>query len=67
MPDYDAKRMCLYCGNETTRHLGICKFCGVGVCEKCGNIQVSMGERFAAHDSCLKHQDGGFSMIKFVK
>ncbi len=59
--------MCLYCGAETTRHLGICKFCGVGVCEKCGNIQVSMGERFAAHDACLKQQDGGFSMIKFVK
>lgn len=67
MANEDVKRMCLYCGAETSHHLGICKFCGVGVCAKCGNTHYSMGVCFAAHDSCLKRNEGGFSMIKFVK
>ena len=67
MANADVKRMCLYCGAETTHHLGVCKFCGVGVCHKCGNLQVSKGEHFAAHDACLRQNDTGFSMIKFIK
>jgi hypothetical protein len=36
------------------------------VCEKCGNIQHSHGEREVVHDECLKKSSDSFSMIKFV-
>lgn len=67
MGDDDVKGVCLYCGAEGVKRLGYCKICGLRACEKCGNFQHSMGERFAAHDSCIKHDDTAFSMIRFVK
>jgi hypothetical protein len=39
----------------------------VRVCEKCGNWQHSMGQRFPAHDECIRRDESTFSMIKFVK
>ncbi len=59
--------VCLYCGAEGGHRLGLCKLCGLRVCDKCGNWQHSLGERFPAHDHCIKRNDSAFSMIKFVK
>ncbi len=59
-------KTCLYCGAEA-RPLGSCKFCGLSVCDACGNSHWSMGTRFVAHDRCIKNNEGGFSMIRFVK
>jgi hypothetical protein len=35
--------------------------------EKCGNTQFIAGERKITHDQCVRHDDAGFTMIKFVK
>jgi ribosomal protein L40E len=59
--------ICLFCGAENIRVLGSCRVCGLKVCDKCGNFQHSMGQRFAAHDSCIRRDDSTFSMIRFVK
>jgi hypothetical protein len=59
--------MCPYCGANDSRRLGDCPVCHHAVCDKCGNIQLSHGERRATHNACLKKADGGFKMIKFVK
>lgn len=67
MSDQDAKRICLSCGKEGGERLGRCPVCGLEVCTRCGNLQYAKGERFAMHDHCLRKDDGGFSMIRFVK
>jgi hypothetical protein len=68
VPDEDdGKVVCLFCGAENTRLLGNCKICGLRVCDRCGNFQHSMGQRFPAHDACIKRDDSTFSMIRFVK
>jgi predicted ATP-dependent serine protease len=67
VPDDDELRICTYCGAEHPRFIGHCKVCGVRVCDRCGNFQHSMGQRFAAHDGCIRRDDTQFSMIKFVK
>jgi hypothetical protein len=36
------------------------------VCERCGNIQVTGGERKPMHRECLRKSGGGFKMIKLV-
>ncbi|NTU72095.1 MAG: hypothetical protein HGB10_09795 [Coriobacteriia bacterium] len=59
-------RSCPYCGASETRRLGDCTVCHRVVCEKCGNVQMTRGERRVTHNSCLKKADGGFKMIKFV-
>jgi hypothetical protein len=43
--------------------------CGLTVCAQCGNTQRQSGEKTAVHDACLDTytDNGGFSMIKFVK
>jgi hypothetical protein len=46
--------------------LGHCSVCGFSVCTKCGNVQHARGEKRVTHDTCLKDDGGGFSMIKFV-
>jgi predicted amidophosphoribosyltransferase len=66
VPDEQRDPTCLYCGAKAPR-LGVCKFCGLAVCHACGNSHYSMGNRFVAHDRCIKKHDEGFSMIKFVK
>jgi len=60
-------RMCRHCGAMDSRKLGVCSVCGLAVCEKCGDIQHSMGEKRILHHTCLKEDDSGFSMIKFVR
>jgi hypothetical protein len=62
----DSDNMCMHCG-AVARPLGRCTVCGFSVCAKCGNVQHSHGERRPTHDSCLKDDDDGFSMIRFVK
>lgn len=66
MPDSNAN-VCTFCGAPNPRILGHCKICGVRVCDRCGNFQHSMGQRFPAHDECVRHDESTFSMIKFVK
>ncbi|HEX9094272.1 MAG TPA: hypothetical protein VF902_09850 [Coriobacteriia bacterium] len=61
------ERMCRHCGAVDTRRIGYCSVCGMAVCEKCGNLQHVRGEKRATHNACLKEDDSGFSMIKFVK
>ena len=57
---------CTYCGSVATRRLGECSVCHRPVCEHCGSIQVSAGNRTALHKECLKKADGHFKMIKFA-
>lgn len=59
--------MCRHCGAIKSRHLGYCSVCAMAVCEKCGNTQFIAGERKITHDQCVRHDDAGFTMIKFVK
>jgi hypothetical protein len=59
--------MCRHCGSFGARPLGRCSVCEGAVCDKCGNVQFSSGERRATHDKCVRHDDAGFTMIKFVK
>lgn len=61
------KQICPYCGAVSARHLGECSVCHQAVCEQCGNVQFTAGERRATHNACLKDGDGGFRMIKFVR
>ena len=61
------ERMCPYCGANNSRRLGECSVCHRFVCEKCGNVQISHGERHVTHQACLHKHEGGFKMIKFVK
>jgi len=63
----DLSRMCRHCGAIDRPKLGQCSVCDMAVCDKCGNVQHSHGERRVIHDACLKNADDGFSMIKFVK
>jgi hypothetical protein len=60
-------KTCPYCGSTASRRLGECTVCHRVVCEQCGSIQVSAGERTALHRECLKKADGHFKMIKFVR
>lgn len=59
--------MCRHCGATDAERIGHCSVCGLSVCEKCGNVQHARGEKRVTHNTCLKHDDDGFSMIKFVK
>jgi hypothetical protein len=63
----EAEKMCLHCGAVGSTLLGRCSVCGFSVCARCGNIQHSLGEKRPTHDSCLRDDDTGFSMIRFVK
>ena len=69
MPDsgIGLERMCRHCGAVDTLRLGHCSVCGMVVCDRCGNVQHVRGEKRVTHNSCLKEDDSGFSMIKFVK
>ncbi|MDZ4170106.1 MAG: hypothetical protein U1E26_10730 [Coriobacteriia bacterium] len=59
--------LCPHCGAIDSRRLGDCSVCHKLVCERCGNIQFIGGERRVTHHECLKKEDTGFTMIKFVK
>jgi len=59
-------KICPHCGCMSARRLGVCSVCGMEVCERCGSLQLSAGERKALHRECLKKADDHFSMIKFV-
>jgi hypothetical protein len=59
-------RACPHCGARETRRLGECSVCRRSVCEQCGNIQISHGERLITHTACLRKAEGGFKMIRFV-
>ena len=63
----ELKRMCRHCASLDAAKLGTCVVCGLSVCEKCGNVQHTRGERRVIHDSCLRDDEDGFQMIKFVK
>lgn len=69
MPDFHAgiEKMCRHCGAMDGARLGYCSVCGLTVCEKCGNVQHVRGEKRVTHNTCLKDDEGGFSMIKFVR
>jgi hypothetical protein len=58
---------CPHCGSRGARHLGDCHVCSRSVCDQCGSVQISSGERTVVHRECLKHADGPFKMIKFVR
>lgn len=58
---------CSYCGATQTRRLGVCPVCSMSVCELCGNMQFSEGVSKPTHRECLKKDDGGFKMIKFIR
>jgi hypothetical protein len=62
----DLSRLCNNCGALDAHALGRCVVCYMPVCEKCGNIQHSHGERRVIHDACLPKDEGAFSMIRFV-
>jgi len=47
--------------------MGYCCVCEMAVCEKCGNTQFVTGQRKITHDQCVRQDDAGFTMIKFVK
>ncbi len=59
--------ICPHCGALETRRLGECSVCRKLACERCGNVQIVGGERKVTHHECLKKDEGGFTMIKFVK
>jgi hypothetical protein len=59
-------QMCPHCGARNTRRMGDCSVCHRSVCEECGNVQISHGERHVMHKTCLRKNEGGFKMIKFV-
>lgn len=69
MPDegIDLKRLCRHCGAVDTKRLGLCSVCSMAVCESCGNTQHSHGETRVTHNRCLSEDEGGFTMIKFVR
>jgi len=63
----ELSRLCRHCGAVDAYKLGQCVVCEMSVCEKCGNTQHTHGERRIIHDDCLKNDDAGFTMIRFVK
>ena len=63
----DIKRMCRHCGAVDAVKLGQCSVCAMAVCDRCGNVQYSHGERRITHNRCLADDDAGFKMIKFVR
>jgi hypothetical protein len=63
----DLTRLCRHCGAVDSPRIGQCVVCGLAVCERCGNVQHTHGERKIIHDSCLHQDGGGFTMIKFVR
>jgi hypothetical protein len=60
-------RICTHCGSSHTRRLGDCSVCNRVVCEHCGNVQYSGGERKIVHHECLKEHGKGLKMIRFVQ
>lgn len=68
MADTGYARVCMHCGSVGAQRIGYCDECGTAVCEKCGNTQITVGNRKVLHDSCLKQcAENSFSMIRFVK
>lgn len=67
MSDPGMPRFCAHCGAIGAARLGPCDVCGMAVCERCGNVQHTGGERKIVHNSCLDKSGDSFSMIKFVK
>jgi hypothetical protein len=69
MPDSttELSRLCRHCGAVDARKLGPCTVCEMAVCERCGNVQHTRGERKIIHDNCLASDENAFTMIKFVK
>jgi hypothetical protein len=63
----DPSRLCTNCGALDAPRLGRCVICYMPVCEKCGNVQHTHGERRVIHDACLSQDESAFSMIKFVQ
>ncbi len=63
----ELSRLCRHCGALDSRRLGQCVVCDMAVCEKCGNVQHTHGERRVIHDACLSKDEGAFTMIKFVR
>lgn len=63
----ELSRLCRHCGALDSLKIGRCVVCDMAVCERCGNIQHTHGQRRVIHDSCLKEDEGGFTMIRFVK
>lgn len=59
--------MCPHCASTESRRLGECAVCHRTVCDHCGNVQLSSGERKIVHKECLKKADDHFRMIKFVR
>lgn len=59
--------VCPHCRAESTRYLGTCSVCDRAVCDHCGNVQFTSGERRVTHRDCLRNADDGFKMIKFVR
>ena len=66
MPDKGITSFCPHCGATKSPRMGRCKVCGLSVCENCGNIQHSRGEREVVHDECLKGSNDSFSMINIL-
>jgi len=58
--------ICPFCGSTDVRRLGVCNVCNKTVCEHCGNVHITAGERRATHAECLRKDNDSFSMIKFV-
>jgi hypothetical protein len=64
----ELSRLCRHCGAVDAPKLGACVVCELAVCERCGNVQHTHGERRVIHDECLsKDGESGFTMIKFVR
>jgi hypothetical protein len=63
----DISRLCRHCGALDARKLGQCVVCDMAVCERCGNVQHTHGERRVIHDECLSKDENAFTMIRFVK
>jgi hypothetical protein len=60
-------KMCPHCGSTGSRKLGECDVCHRAVCEHGGSIQFTAGKHKPLHRECLKTDDSGFKMIKFVR
>lgn len=67
MAETSFRETCPHCGATATRRLGECVVCHRVVCEKCGNTQLTQGQKRVTHRECLKRDSGAFSMIKIVR
>lgn len=68
VPESSYRLTCMHCGSVGAQRIGYCDHCGMAVCEKCGNTQMTHGALKVFHDSCLRDSsEDSFSMIKFRK